>query len=84
MDNTFLGRGWSFPPTFDNQGRSVRMVEAEAGKRRFEVINDECVGCNLCHLVCPVPNCIDMVPVENGKPHLTWPEHPDNPLGGAD
>ena len=29
MDNTFLGRGWSFPPTFDNQGRSVRMVEAE-------------------------------------------------------
>ena len=29
LDNTFLGRGWSFPPTFDNQGRSVRMVEAE-------------------------------------------------------
>ncbi len=29
MDNTFLGRGWSFPPTFDNLGRSVRMVEAE-------------------------------------------------------
>ena len=25
----FLGRGWSFPPCFDNQGRSVRMVDAE-------------------------------------------------------
>jgi phage baseplate assembly protein W len=29
LDDTFLGRGWSFPPTFDHQGRSVRMVEAE-------------------------------------------------------
>ncbi len=29
MDSSFLGRGWGFPPTFDNQGRSLRMVEAE-------------------------------------------------------
>lgn len=28
-ENQFLGKGWSFPPTFENQGRSVRMVEAE-------------------------------------------------------
>ena len=34
MDKTFLGRGWSFPPTFDNQGRSVRMVEAEEDIRQ--------------------------------------------------
>lgn len=29
MDATFLGRGWSFPPTFHDQGRSIRMVDAE-------------------------------------------------------
>lgn len=29
MDDSFLGRGWSFPPTFENQGRGVRMVAAE-------------------------------------------------------
>lgn len=29
LDKTFLGRGWSFPPTFEHQGRSIRMVDAE-------------------------------------------------------
>ena len=29
MEDGFLGRGWSFPPTFENQGRGVRMVSAE-------------------------------------------------------
>ncbi len=26
---SFLGRGWDFPPAFDHQGRSVRLVEGE-------------------------------------------------------
>lgn len=34
MDKTFLGRGWSFPPSFENQGRSVHMVEAEEDIRQ--------------------------------------------------
>lgn len=29
VEENFLGRGWNFPPSFDNQGRSVRMVSAE-------------------------------------------------------
>ena len=33
------------------------------GKRRYEVIDAECVGCNLCMHVCPVPGCITMVEV---------------------
>ena len=28
------------------------------GKRHFEVIDEECVGCNLCVSICPVPGCI--------------------------
>jgi dihydropyrimidine dehydrogenase (NAD+) subunit PreA len=31
----------------------------------------ECVGCNLCQLVCPVPDCIQMVEVPGGKSE-TW------------
>jgi dihydropyrimidine dehydrogenase (NAD+) subunit PreA len=32
----------------------------------------ECVGCNLCSLVCPVDNCIAMVRVDNGIASETW------------
>jgi dihydropyrimidine dehydrogenase (NAD+) subunit PreA len=32
----------------------------------------ECVGCNLCSLVCPVEGCISMKRVENDLPRETW------------
>jgi dihydropyrimidine dehydrogenase (NAD+) subunit PreA len=31
-----------------------------------------CVGCNLCEMVCPVPDCITMVEVENDSPLTTY------------
>jgi dihydropyrimidine dehydrogenase (NAD+) subunit PreA len=34
----------------------------------------ECVGCNLCSLVCPVEECITMVEVDTGLPSETWEE----------
>ena len=36
------------------------------GARHFEVIDAECVGCNLCVSVCPVENCITMRPMTGG------------------
>jgi dihydropyrimidine dehydrogenase (NAD+) subunit PreA len=51
--------------------------------RRYEVIDKECVGCNLCMYVCPVEGCITMVPVDTGKPALDWTQHPNNPLRHA-
>jgi dihydropyrimidine dehydrogenase (NAD+) subunit PreA len=36
------------------------------------VLEDECVGCNLCALVCPVPGCITMVEVDTGRKPMSW------------
>ena len=49
------------------------------GKRIYEVVDSECVGCNLCMHVCPVENCITMADVSAGKPYMTWGEDPRNP-----
>ena len=59
------------------------------GDRHFEVIDAECVGCNLCTSVCPVDGCITMKAVTNGidartgEPiktgRLDWTTHPNNP-----
>jgi len=36
------------------------------------IIADECVGCNLCALVCPVHGCITMKQVDIGQPVMSW------------
>lgn len=63
------------------------------GIRRFEVMEAECVGCNLCAVVCPVENCITMVELADGEfdqrtgirvgGHRTWTEHPNNPAAAS-
>ena len=32
--DTFLGKGWSFPPTFERQGRALQMVDGEVDIRQ--------------------------------------------------
>ncbi len=55
------------------------------GERRFEVIDDECVGCNLCVSVCPVDGCITMHQVSDDEAEkLNWTRHPNNPMREAD
>ncbi|HEX2147149.1 MAG TPA: NAD-dependent dihydropyrimidine dehydrogenase subunit PreA, partial [Pseudorhizobium sp.] len=60
------------------------------GIRHFEVMEDECVGCNLCVNVCPVENCITMQPLAAGEidqrtgkvvepTYANWTMHPNNP-----
>ena len=49
------------------------------GKRIFEVVDAECVGCNLCMHVCPVDDCITMERVDDGS-FQNWTTHPNNPM----
>ena len=63
------------------------------GQRRFEVIDEECVGCNLCVSVCPVDNCITMEAMTDGvdprtnqpisNEYANWTSHPNNPFGAG-
>jgi dihydropyrimidine dehydrogenase (NAD+) subunit PreA len=58
--------------------------------RVFEVIDEECVACNLCVNVCPVEGCITMERLDAGTLDLrtgqtvsddyaNWTTHPNNP-----
>ena len=62
--------------------------------RVFEVIDGECVACNLCVNVCPVEDCITMeamapgmVDPRTGKvvepDYANWTTHPNNPAAKA-
>jgi dihydropyrimidine dehydrogenase (NAD+) subunit PreA len=51
------------------------IAPAESGTpaiRIPRIDEDECVGCNLCWLVCPVEGCITMEQIDTGKPKETW------------
>ena len=61
------------------------------GLRRFEVKDEDCVGCNLCVEVCPVQDCITMETMQPGtvdprtgevvRPgYANWTTHPNNPM----
>jgi dihydropyrimidine dehydrogenase (NAD+) subunit PreA len=45
------------------------------------VDESECVGCNLCMLVCPVENCITMERIDTGLPSQSWEQR--TALGAA-
>jgi dihydropyrimidine dehydrogenase (NAD+) subunit PreA len=64
------------------------------GARGFEVIDKECVGCNLCVNVCPVENCISLRELKPGEidertgmpvssEYRNWTQHPNNPMNAG-
>jgi dihydropyrimidine dehydrogenase (NAD+) subunit PreA len=52
-----------------------RLVDDSSGQERLVVREEDCVGCNLCAIVCPVDGCIDMVQVDTGREPMTWIEY---------
>jgi dihydropyrimidine dehydrogenase (NAD+) subunit PreA len=78
-----LDSAHSTPPAIDAASRArISMtpipkldrgvVAAPQHSRTPRVDEHECVGCNLCALVCPVDGCITMERVENHLPRQTW------------
>ena len=67
------------------------ITKEKNGVRHFEVMDDECVGCNLCVNVCPVEDCITMEQLPPGMidertgrvvtgKYANWTTHPNNPM----
>ncbi|MDF1718139.1 MAG: NAD-dependent dihydropyrimidine dehydrogenase subunit PreA [Antarcticimicrobium sp.] len=74
----------------DTSHQAIWMKEG----RVFEVNDAECVACNLCVDVCPVEECISMVPMAPGAVdprtgkvveagYANWTTHPNNPAAQA-
>jgi len=53
--------------------RDAAIAAASARNAHIVWVDEtECTGCNLCSAVCPVPDCITMVDVTDGKPFQSW------------
>jgi dihydropyrimidine dehydrogenase (NAD+) subunit PreA len=82
--------GRCFAACEDTSHQAISISDA----RVFEVIDAECVACNLCVEVCPVEGCISMEPMAPGevdprtgkvveKEYANWTMHPNNPMSKA-
>ncbi len=78
-DEKCIACGRCYVACEDTSHQSIAQLTSAEGKRRYEVIESECVGCNLCEITCPVADCITMVPQQHNKPHMTWMQDPRNP-----
>jgi dihydropyrimidine dehydrogenase (NAD+) subunit PreA len=83
--------GRCFAACEDTSHQAISMSKA----RVFEVVDAECVACNLCVNVCPVEGCITMEALPPGavdertgktveKEHGDWTTHPNNPAKAAE
>ena len=84
-----IGCGRCFAACEDTSHQAISMSE----DRVFEVMDDECVACNLCVNVCPVEDCIEMVELPKGAldertgkkvgDYANWTTHANNPSVSA-
>ena len=54
--------------------RSNGKAEAVSSRPQPRVREEDCVGCRLCHNICPVHDCIKMIELPPCRPSVTWGE----------
>jgi len=70
-DHGFGPRTEVMPPVWHNSG--------EPAMNHVPFVDEkECIGCNLCMLVCPVPDCINMVEVSHSGGKESWKDRTTN------
>jgi dihydropyrimidine dehydrogenase (NAD+) subunit PreA len=83
--------GRCFAACEDTSHQAISMSD----DRKFEVIDAECVACNLCVNVCPVEGCISMDEMQAGQTdprtgkvvedkYANWTTHPNNPMANLE
>ena len=78
--DTCIECGRCYAACEDTAHQAISMKYDDNGGRNFTVNEQECVGCNLCQMTCPVDGCITMVEQKSGKPYLNWTQHSQNPF----
>ena len=83
-DGCYQAIGWEKMPQADYLARhgEPRKLRGESAPQLklsaagavdvFTIQREECVGCNMCALVCPVEGCITMQEIPSGKPPMNW------------
>jgi dihydropyrimidine dehydrogenase (NAD+) subunit PreA len=70
---SFSGHG---PKQLELSGKSQYMSGLGDGSVNvYTVVEESCVGCNLCSFVCPVSGCIEMVQRPSDTPPMTWRQY---------
>jgi dihydropyrimidine dehydrogenase (NAD+) subunit PreA len=50
-------------------------IALQPGQKIPQILEEKCVGCNLCMLVCPVQGCITMREVPTGRAPMSWRQY---------
>ncbi len=70
-----IGCGKCIESCRDNQVDCISWVDPSQTKGRIATVDEsECIGCDLCSIVCPVEGCITMQQAERHHEPLSWGE----------